>query len=288
MCLSDNIKRLRLERKMTQEQLAAMLGVTAQAVSKWETTETYPDGALLMPLAQALHVSLDTLFGNDFASMADLCERIEGLIHNTEESERFAVGREIGWLIERALADCYIKLFPYSHDEFQNYTSSSYILNDYGFTVISNGKEPFFSIFPEPEDGFGDFLNDREDLQRLFAILSHPLTLNALLFLYHKPQNYLLDRETLAKNAELPEDGIDETLENLFFLRAIEKQELILNGEPRTLYCSKVSHKLFALLLFAKEVRYYGPHCVTGNRRTKPFLEKKDIQRNKNDEANAR
>lgn len=286
MCLSDNIKRLRLEQKMTQEQLAAMLGVTAQAVSKWETTETYPDGALLVPLAQALNVSLDTLFGNTFASMADLCERIGSLIHNTDASERFAVGREIGWQIEWALADCYIKLFPYSHDEFQSYTSSSYILNDYGFTVISNGKEPFFSIFPEPEDGFGDFLNDREDLQTLFAVLSHPLTLNALLFLYHKPQNYLLDRETLAKNAKLPEDGIDATLENLFFLRAIEKQELILNGEPRTLYCSKVSHKLFALLLFAKEVRYYGPHCVTGNRRTKPFLGKEDIRRNKNDEAN--
>lgn len=37
MSLSQNIKRLRLEKEMTQEQLASLLGVSAQAVSKWET-----------------------------------------------------------------------------------------------------------------------------------------------------------------------------------------------------------------------------------------------------------
>ena len=51
MSLSANIKRLRLEKNLTQEQLATKLGVSAQAVSKWETSETYPDGALLVPLA---------------------------------------------------------------------------------------------------------------------------------------------------------------------------------------------------------------------------------------------
>ena len=51
MSLSGNIRRLRLEKNLTQEQLAAKLGVSAQAVSKWETSETYPDGALLVPLA---------------------------------------------------------------------------------------------------------------------------------------------------------------------------------------------------------------------------------------------
>ena len=59
--LSQNIKRLRLEKNLTQEQLASMLGISAQAVSKWETTDTYPDGALLVPLAKALDISLDEL-----------------------------------------------------------------------------------------------------------------------------------------------------------------------------------------------------------------------------------
>ena len=61
MSLSQNIKRFRLEKEMTQEQLASLLGISAQAVSKWETNETYPDGALLVPIANALDVSADEL-----------------------------------------------------------------------------------------------------------------------------------------------------------------------------------------------------------------------------------
>ena len=272
MSISTNIKRLRLKKNLTQGQLAALLGITAQAVSKWETTDTYPDGALLVPLAQALGVSLDALFGNDFVSMADISHRIVSLMHKTDEADRFAVGREIAWQIERGMFNCHQKLEPYSPDELKSRSSPSTILENDGFTVISNGKEPFFSIFPEPDEGWGDFLRMQEDLQGLFAALSHPSTLNALLFLFHKPQNYLLDCETLAKNAEIPMDEIDTTLEHLFFLRAIEKKEFVINGEHRSLYESMAPYKLFGLLLFAKEVRYCGPHCVTARHRTKPFL----------------
>ena len=88
MSLSGNIKRLRLEKNWTQEQLATKLGVSAQAVSKWETSETYPDGALLVPLANELEVSLDELFGNDAVSMADISGRIVKFIHNTKAKER--------------------------------------------------------------------------------------------------------------------------------------------------------------------------------------------------------
>lgn len=50
---------------LTQEQVAAHLGVTAPAVSKWETGATSPDIALLPPLARLLQTDLNTLF--DFA-----------------------------------------------------------------------------------------------------------------------------------------------------------------------------------------------------------------------------
>jgi len=62
LCIGENIKKLRAELAMTQEQLAARLGCTAQAVSKWETQTTTPDIALLPMIAQALDVRIDTLF----------------------------------------------------------------------------------------------------------------------------------------------------------------------------------------------------------------------------------
>ena len=43
MILSDTIKKLRREKDLTQEQLAEKLGVSAQAVSKWESAQSVPD-----------------------------------------------------------------------------------------------------------------------------------------------------------------------------------------------------------------------------------------------------
>jgi tellurite methyltransferase len=61
--LSGNIARYRKENKFTQEQLAEQLGITFQAVSKWETGQTVPETALLAELAKTLNVSIDKLFG---------------------------------------------------------------------------------------------------------------------------------------------------------------------------------------------------------------------------------
>ena len=52
------IRRLRTEKKLTQEELAARVFVSAKAVSKWETGNGYPDISLLEPLARALDISV--------------------------------------------------------------------------------------------------------------------------------------------------------------------------------------------------------------------------------------
>ena len=57
------IKQARLNKKITQEQLAEALGVTTQAVSKWETDSSYPDITLIPSIANYLDVSSDELLG---------------------------------------------------------------------------------------------------------------------------------------------------------------------------------------------------------------------------------
>ena len=55
------LRRLRLERGWTQRQAAELLGVSAQAVSKWERGLSYPDVTLLEPLAQELALTVEEL-----------------------------------------------------------------------------------------------------------------------------------------------------------------------------------------------------------------------------------
>lgn len=55
------IRQLRLDRRLTQKELAAKLNVTDKAVSKWERSASLPDVALLLPLSEALGVSVTEL-----------------------------------------------------------------------------------------------------------------------------------------------------------------------------------------------------------------------------------
>ena len=65
MNLGNNILELRKTQNITQDALAAELGVTAAAVSKWENNYTLPDVLMLCALADFFQVSTDTLLGRD-------------------------------------------------------------------------------------------------------------------------------------------------------------------------------------------------------------------------------
>ena len=63
--IAQTIRRLRREQGLTQEEVAQALGVSAPAVSKWETGTTLPDLALLAPLARLLGTDLNGLLAFD-------------------------------------------------------------------------------------------------------------------------------------------------------------------------------------------------------------------------------
>ena len=63
--IGNNIKNLRKQHDMTQEELAGRLNVTAAAVSKWENLDSFPDISTLIPLAEVFGVTLDSLMGYD-------------------------------------------------------------------------------------------------------------------------------------------------------------------------------------------------------------------------------
>lgn len=69
MSIGKIIKRLRRERDMTQEQLAEILSISPQAVSRWETDMAMPDISLIAPICNLFNVSSDELLEIDFAQM---------------------------------------------------------------------------------------------------------------------------------------------------------------------------------------------------------------------------
>lgn len=91
MSFQENLIRARKARGITQEELAAKLNVSRQAVSKWETGESLPDLYKLAALADELGVSTDELCGRE----AVLCGEVPATASAEETAERAAFAEEL-------------------------------------------------------------------------------------------------------------------------------------------------------------------------------------------------
>ncbi len=63
--LAESLKKYRILKDLTQEEVGSYLGITPQSVSKWERGECYPDITLLPALANIFETSIDLLMGMD-------------------------------------------------------------------------------------------------------------------------------------------------------------------------------------------------------------------------------
>jgi len=86
MNIGINIYTLRKEKKITQAQLAEKLGVSEQAISKWENNQCAPDVSLFPIIADYFGVSIDRLFGYHMNSYAEEVQAIMKAADNSKDT----------------------------------------------------------------------------------------------------------------------------------------------------------------------------------------------------------
>ena len=97
--LSENIKALRKEKGLSQEELAVKLNVVRQTVSKWEQNLSVPDSEMLIKIAEVFDVSVSSLLGetiekdNTKSELAEISQKLENL--NAMMAERNARSRRL-------------------------------------------------------------------------------------------------------------------------------------------------------------------------------------------------
>ena len=90
--IGKTVRELRRRDGRTQEDLAQALGVSPQAVSRWEQGGAYPDMELIPSIANYFGVSIDELFGYE----NDRDKKVDALLKKSEELHRVDMGEDVG------------------------------------------------------------------------------------------------------------------------------------------------------------------------------------------------
>lgn len=91
---SRNLRQLRLEKNLTQEQLAGKLGVSVQSISRWECANTLPDVMLLPVIAKLYGVTVDDLYREEAHGYSSYAQRLLAVYEASGRSEDFLAAEQ--------------------------------------------------------------------------------------------------------------------------------------------------------------------------------------------------
>lgn len=239
MKLGENIRTYRTKLNLTQEMLGEKVGVSAQAVSKWESDSSLPDTALLPQIAAALNVSVDALFGIVPGSQRTMLESLYAYHSQTPRDHRTQM--QNAW--EMAFHGFISSIWRYTPENIQEMPSQSVqIIWDEGFAQGWYYPEsPAFVMTPRPAEGWDRVLADDEKIRAVFAAMADGEVWKALCWLMtHKPF-YKFLFPVLLRDTGIPAESEGKVKEALMRLRFLHEQNIIIDGvtEKMYQYCPK-------------------------------------------------
>ncbi len=218
--INEQIAILRKRRGMTQEELAAALGVSGQAVSKWESGVCCPDMGLLIPLADVFGVSLDTLMGRPPLTETNTEDPIDMLLRyqaaqSREEAAKFAC--EVARALHAGLFALYMDM-PNSDKVISHARAGEWGVSSISEPVICTRMYRDAVFFSGNRHEDSSRLPD-EQIQRLSAFLrkisskAALLTLFSLFRLTARNEGVYVSAEEIGKDVRLTTARVDEALE---------------------------------------------------------------------------
>ena len=260
--LSERIAELRRARNLTQEQLGQLVGVSAQAVSKWEKGGA-PDVELLPALADRLGVSIDALFGRGEDAPQNMTRLMGRWLRSIPQAERL---NRLFQLLALTLPDIYLEPNNVNLEQVRAIPPTCYLHNlnagtvwlranfttDEGMLSGVIAKDfPMYLLLPKPPEGYEVHFAPKGEYRKLFSVLAQEGSLELLLFLYHQNFGYFTP-SALAKQAGLPLEQVEGLLPRLVDCHLLQEQPLELDDGPGKAYCIHDNHGLVPFLYFAR------------------------------------
>lgn len=254
--IGKQIATLRKEKGFKQEELANYVGVSTQAVSKWENGGV-PDTELLPKIADFFSVSVDSLFGRNILNYGEVKTALCKKIVDTPTEQKFKLILNYCWDMERAMFgripdDRSIE--DYEKDIGENEQRYSTIMSDNGFTRMGIANRlQYFLIVPEIANT-DKALFERIDYPSFFKDLSDKTLFEACIFLHKREGDKAFTENLLIKGLNINNDEAAKVLAFLEKYNLIYKTSIELDDETKTVYNFKPTPSFTALLIFAREM----------------------------------
>ncbi len=299
MEFSNNLREFRRRKNLTQEQLASLLKVSPQAVSKWETSDTLPDTALLPEIAGVLDVSIDALFsyGSSSGTKMNVLHAVYEYISQPEEqenSENSTLASQIERVFNLIIAGFKVMKGKDACDtlepEYWDYYSTQKYEPKYDRSAAASQGSiscdkgtvwqfesrlfPYAAVFMEPEDGYAKIFKDNHNIEQLFSSLGDSDVYKCVMYLLSREAGKI-ELSALIKKSGADLSRIDEIKSKLGKIDtdSIRVQELNVDGTAGTIVTYDYPHALLMLLAAAYACTITGfAENIQINARENPIL----------------
>ena len=263
MSFAETVRRFRSDRGLTQEALGAAVGVSGQAVSKWETADAMPDPTLLPALADALGVTIDALFGHEKRTKEKLTDGIRDYLGGFGGGE---ADRELFDLLSAAFlarpgtgsgARDILGIGPERRivHLIDRITANGVLWPDDEF--------PYVALAAEPSGGWASVLRDPA-IPEFLALTADPDVLKCVLWLLGEDPK-VIETSLLPSKCGADPSRAEEVADKLEKLGAVTLETVQIDGRPRkladTLPAGSVSFK-------SKIVAFLAAACAAVRRGT--------------------
>ena len=274
--IGKHIAELRKSKGVKQDELAKFVGVSAQAVSKWENGGV-PDTELLSKIADFFDVSVDELFGRQNNVSIDIQDMILSDISKTKAEDRISRTFELCWMIEQSMYGtifCDTEQFKEeakAHSE--NDQIYSQCLVDTGYTEMGLfNRLQYFLVVPDAKDKDKALFNGI-DYPAFFKLLSDRDIFNTLVFLYKRESLHHFTEKLLMKELSFTQEKAREIIELLLRLRLLYKMVAEVEDVLVEFYKFVAKPSFVSMLIFAREmIDVPSNFYVNNNERKKPYL----------------
>ncbi len=231
--MGEVIVKLREKAGLSQIELGKILGVSPQAVSRWEHGGM-PDAALLPKLAATLNCTPNQLYGIETVEGLDIKAQLSAAILNTPAEKWTTFVTDLAWHMIKIVAGMDPRGSQSGYDMLTSCENADLRPGNYATRVDIPGFDGVFQasvasnfryvfMMAEPEDGFAATFKNPEAYRKLFALFGRIYRLEILLLSYTLPAANHFTADFVCQKLGIAENQAQEALEDLFQHNMLER-----------------------------------------------------------------